>query len=364
MDMLSRLPGMKGVVTRQISAENPTGGKGTGCMESPDPSNPDLCHSGNALDLGKGWKVRPFIRVKAGETVTLADIEGPGCITEFFFTSDHPFLSEMVLRFYWDDEAEPSVEVPAGAFFCIGHDRAPHTVSSLPVTVAPVRGCSCYWDMPFRRRARITLTHEGTRDANVVAYRVLYQLRPVAAEDAYFHAQYRRTQTTRDYPEHVILDGVRGAGVYVGTYLAWNVLGSGWWGEGEVKFYIDGDTEYPTMCDNGTEDYFGGAWNFGGYNPHRPEDRERVFESPFLGMPLARVDSHEGPKKISMYRWHIRDCIGFSEDLRVTVQTLGWWPNGRYQPCQDDVASVAYYYQSEPHAAFPDFPGVQERWDR
>jgi len=364
MDLMSNLPYEHGVVTRQISAENPTGAKGGGATESPNPTVSDLCHSGAALDLGKGWKVRPFIRVKAGETVTLVDIDGPGCIKEIFFTSDYPYLSELVLRFYWDEEDTPSVETPAGAFFCIGHDHAPHTVSSLPVTVAPYRGCSCYWEMPFRRHARITLTHEGERDANIVAYRVLYQLREISSEAAYFHAQYRRSVTTIAKPEHVILDDIKGRGVYIGTYLAWNVLNSGWWGEGEVKFYVDGDNEYPTLCDNGTEDYFGGAWNFGGYNPSKPGDTEQIFESPFLGMPLARVSSSEGPKKISLYRWHIHDCIGFSQDLRVTVQTLGWYPNHRYKPCSDDVASVAYFYQIEPHISPPPLPSIRERWDR
>ncbi|MGN0753960.1 MAG: glycoside hydrolase family 172 protein [Aristaeellaceae bacterium] len=362
MDMLGRLPYRTGMVTRQISAENPTGEKSGACHAVPDPSNPAQAYDHYAKNLGKGWKVNPFIRVKAGETVILADIEGPGCISEFFITSDYANLSELVLRFYWDEEDEPSVEVPMGAFFCIGHDKRPHTVSSLPVTVAPHRGCSCYWEMPFRRHARITLTHDGETDANVVAWRVLYHLCGIPEDAAYFHAQYRRTVTSRSNPEHVILDGVKGKGLYVGTYLAWNALNSGWWGEGEVKFYLDGDTEYPTLCDNGTEDYFGGAWNFGGYMG--PGSRETVFESPFLGMPLASVDHPDGPKKIDLYRWHIRDCIGFSEDIRVTVQTLSWYPNQTYKPASDDVASVAYYYQAEPHHTFPKFPSVEERWDR
>lgn len=364
MDMLRILPLQAGVITRQISAENPTGAKGGGCHAVPNPEDPALIHSRPAVRLGKGWKVNPFIRVRAGETVTLADVEGPGAITQFFITSDYPNLSELVLRFYWDNEESPSVEAPMGAFFCIGHDNHPHTVSSLPVTVAPYRGCNCYWEMPFRRHARITLTHEGNVDAQVVAYRILWQRREIPEDAAYFHAQYRRTQTTKAYPEHVILDGVKGSGVYVGTYLAWNVLNSGWWGEGEVKFYLDGDTEYPTLCDNGTEDYFGGAWNFGGYDPNRPEKRETCFESPFLGMPLASVDDPKGPKKVSMYRWHIRDGIGFTEDIKVTVQTLGWYPDHTYKPLCEDVASVAYYYQREPHAVFPALPSIEERWDR
>jgi hypothetical protein len=364
MNSLESLPYSKGVITRQISAENPTGEKGEACKRVPDPTDPDLVHSGAASDLGKGWKVRPFIKVKAGETVVLADIEGPGCINQFFITSDYPNLSELVLRFYWDEEAVPSVEAPLGAFFCIGHDTAPHLVSSHPVSVAPYRGCNSYWQMPFRKHARITITHEGAKDANVVAYRVLYKLHEISPDAAYFHSQYRRTLTTREHPEHVILDQVKGQGLYVGTYLAWNTLSTGWWGEGEVKFYIDGDTEFPTMADNGTEDYFGGAWNFGSFNPNKPDDVEQEFNTPYLGMPLAKTSNPKGPRKFSMYRWHILDSIGFQSDLKVTVQTLGWWPNGKYQPLTEDVASVAYWYQTEPHQAFPAFPSIEQRWDR
>lgn len=356
---------MAGVVTRQISAENPTGEKGGGCKWEPDVTNPDLKYSSHAVRLGKGWKVRPFIPVKAGETVVLADIEGMGTITEIFFTSDHPRLSEMVIRIYWDEEETPSVEVPAGAFFCIGHDDHPHTVTSLPVTVAPYRGCNCYWPMPFRKHARITLTHEGKEDANVVAYRILYHLGEVAEDAAYFHAQFRHSLTKESYPEHVILDGVTGKGCYVGTYLAYNNNASGWWGEGEVKFYLDDDQEYPTLCDNGTEDYFGGAWNFG-YNFQEAGNRnpEQSFESPYLGLPLVKTGNIHGGKKFSMYRWHIQDCIGFEKNIKVTIQTLGWYPDQTYRPLSEDISSVAYFYQTEPHAEFPELPDITQRWQR
>ena len=360
--MLNELPFRGGIITRQISAENPSGEKSGACKWEPNPENPELSHSGPAVRMGKGWKVRPFIRVKSGETVILADIDGSGMITEFFFTSDYPRFSEMIIRIYWDNEENPSVEFPAGAFFCIGHDEHPHTVSSIPVTVAPYRGCSCYWQMPFRRHARITLTHEGKEDANVVAWRVLYHLKQVSEQAAYFHAQFRHTLTS-GRPEHIILDEVRGKGVYAGTYLAWNNLSSGWWGEGEVKFYLDGDTEYPTLCDNGTEDYFGGAWNFG-YNFPDYGNPEQKFQSPYLGLPLALTQNPHGPKKFSMYRWHIHDCIGFEESVKVTIQTLGWYPDHTYRPLCEDISSVAYYYQTEPHQCFPVLPDILQRWER
>lgn len=355
---LGSLPFGAGVVTRQISAENPTGAKGGGCRWDPNPDDPNLPHSGAAAALGRGWKVRPFIRVAAGETATLAAIDGPGCINEIFLTSDLPEYRALVLRMYWDHETDPSVEVPLGDFFAMGHDAAPHLVNSLAVTVGPTRGCSCYWQMPFATHARVTLENQGAVDANIVAYRVLYKLHPVPEDAAYFHAQWRRSLTRREYPEHVILDGVKGRGLYVGTYLARAAFSRGWWGEGEVKFYLDGDGEFPTLADNGTEDYFGGAWNFW------KDGVEQEFSTPYLGLPLARTSDQQGPRLFSMYRWHILDSIGFAEDLRVTVQALGWWPGRKYEPLTDDIASVAYWYQMEPHVAFPALPPLPARWGR
>lgn len=360
-DMLSSLTQQAGIVTRQISPENPTGEKGRACLWDPNPDDPFLAHSGPATDLGRGWKVRPFIGLKSGETATIADIEGPGCINQFFITSDLPHYRCLILRIYWDDEPTPSVEVPLGDFFAIGHDGSPHTVHSLPVNVGTRRACQCYWQMPFRKRARITLENDGPEDAHIVAYKILYRLYPIPDDAAYFHAQWRRSLTRRDYPEHVILSDVSGKGVYVGTYLAWTALSRGWWGEGEVKFFLDGDGEFPTIADTGTEDYFGGAWCF--YKDARTPP-EQVFNAPFCGLPLAAVDDNNSSRRFSLYRWHILDAIGFSENLKVTVQTLGWWPYRKYQPLTDDVASVAYWYQLEPHQPFPSFPALPQRWAR
>lgn len=356
-NLLSMLPYHVGVPTRQISAENPTGAKGGACVWAPNPLDPNLVHSRAAQDLGRGWKVRPFVPVRTGETLTLADIEGPGCINEFFITSDLLEYRALVLRFYWDEETTPSVETPLGDFFAMGHDTAPHTVTSMPVTVGPHRACNCYWQMPFRQRARITLENQHSKDANVVAYRVLYKLHPLPVDTAYFHAQWRRSTTRREYPEHVIVDGVYGEGAYVGTCLAWTTHCQNWWGEGEIKFYLDGDGEFPTMADNGTEDYFGGAWGFAG-----ADGLEQPFNSPFLRLPLVHNQDPHGPRRYSLYRWHLLDSIGFSKDIKATVQALGWWPDGKYQPLADDIASVAYWYQREPHAPFPLFPDVKARW--
>ena len=356
-----------GVPTRQTSAENPTGEKNAGCRAIPNPDDPDLRFSGAALRLGEGWKVRPFIPLSRGQTAVLADIEGPGCINQIFLTSDIIVYSGLVLRIYWDGEETPSVECPMGAFFAMGHDYEAHTVYSSMVTVAPVKGMNCYWQMPFRKHARVTLSNEGSLDARVVAYRVLYKLHDIPEEAAYFHAQYRRSLTTRELPEHTLLEGVKGKGVYVGTYLACNVLTSAWWGEGEVKFYLDGD-EYPSIADNGTEDYFGGAWCFGAKhafteNGYILAGAEEAFCSPYLGLPLAKSENPYGPRKYGMYRWHILDSIGFEEDIKVTIQTLAWYLDRTFRPAPTDIASVSYWYQAEPHNTFPELPSWEERCD-
>jgi len=159
--------------------------------------------------------------------------------------------------------------------------------------------------------------------------------------------------TTRECPEHVLLDGVSGQGHYVGTYLAWTQMSNGWWGEGEIKFYIDGDKEYPTICGTGTEDYVGGAWCFNG----------ETYTTPFLGYPLKDAAEGRVPRH-GLYRWHVMDPIRFRQDLRVTIQALGWWPEHKYQPLTDDIASTAFWYQAEPHAPFPPLPDRRERFCR
>ena len=184
-------------------------------------------------------------------------------------------------------------------------------------------------------------------------YQVNYALGKVPEEAAYFHAQWRRSTTSQAYPEHILLDGVKGQGHYVGTVIGWNQYSNGWWGEGEVKFYMDGDGEFPTICGTGTEDYFGGAWCF--------EDEN--YSTPFLGYPLW--DKPEGGiSRHGLYRWHIMDPIRFKSDLKVTIQALGWWLNGKYEPLEDDICSVAYWYQSEPHGVFPILPDLAGRWPR
>ncbi|NLO74557.1 MAG: DUF2961 domain-containing protein [candidate division WS1 bacterium] len=338
---LNNLPLLQDFETRSISAENPDGAKGGGAKA--DSTGQDA-----ARLLGRGWKVRPCITLPAGSTTTLADIQGPGCITHIWITVEPRALAECVLRFRWDGEDTPSIETPLGDFFCCGHGlRA--KINSLPVAVNPSGGMNCYWPMPFRKSCEITIENQRGVDQGCFFYQVDYALRDVPAEAAYFHAQFRQSTTTRECPEHVILDGVKGDGQYVGTYVAWNQFSDGWWGEGEVKFYLDGDGEFPTYCGTGTEDYFGGAWGFG-----------ETFSTAFMGYPLWFKEEGRVPKH-GLYRWHICDAIRFRQDFKATIQALGWWPEGVYEALTDDLASVGYWYQREPHAPFPTLPDKYHR---
>lgn len=342
---LGALPKLSKAKTRSICAENPKGEKGAGAQAVPPPQG----HA--ASDLGQGWKVRPCITLPATSTTVLAEIEGPGVIQHIWITVDPKAYRDCILRFYWDDEESPSVEVPLGDFFANTHGMR-YNVNSLPVAVNPSGGFNCYWPMPFKKSAKVAIENERWEDIPGFFYQITYALTDVADDVGYFHAQWRRSVTDRAKPEHVILDGVVGQGHYVGTAIGWSQLSDGWWGEGEIKFYIDDDDRFPTICGTGTEDYFGGAWCFGD-----------TYSTPFLGYPLWRREPGQIPKH-GLYRWHILDPIRFEKNLKVTIQALGWWPNGRYQPLADDIASVAYWYQTEPHGKFPEMPALEQRFTR
>jgi hypothetical protein len=261
-----------------------------------------------------------------------------------------------ILRMYWDGEAEPSVEVPVGDFFANGWGTfAP--VSSLAVCVNPGSAFNCYWPMPFRKAFKITVENVGPEDMTLY-YQIDYALTRIPDDSASLHAQFRRVNPLPDKQVYTLLDGVKGWGHYVGTYMAWGVHNSGWWGEGEIKFYMDGDSEFPTICGTGTEDYFCGSYNF----ENKVTKQYQEFTTPYAGLAqVLRPDGvYNSQQRFGLYRWHIMDPIRFEKDLRVTIQALGWRSGGRYLPLQDDIASVALWYQAEPHAAFPKLPGRDE----
>jgi len=329
--------------SRSISPENFTGEKGKGGMAT------NGTGAGAARDLGQGWKVSPSVVIRAKSTFTLAEIQGPGVIQSIWMSpTGHWRFS--IIRFYWDDESEPSVEAPVGDFFACGWGQYAQ-VSSLAVCVNPGSAFNCYWPMPFKKKARITMENIDDKDM-VLYYQINYALTDVPDDAAYFHAQFRRVNPLPYKSVYTILDGVEGWGHYVGTYLAWGVHNNGWWGEGEIKFYIDDDKDFPTICGTGTEDYFCGSYNFDN------KGKYQEFNTPYTG--LAQVIRPDGlynsQQRFGLYRWHIPDPIRFEKNLKVTIQALGWRGDGRYLPLQDDIASVAYWYQREPHKKFPKLP--------
>ena len=356
---LSDLALLHDAESRSISAENPDGAKGGGARAA---VGQDRHCTPHASELGQGWKVRPCVRVDAGEAAVLADVAGPGVVQHVWMTAAPERLRTLALRVYYDDQAHPSIETPLGDFFANGADGCA-LVGSLPVCVNPRGGMNCYWPMPFRKRLRVEVTNDGPADLNELFYQITYTLADVPDDAACLHAQWRRSMTTRDKPEHVILDGVTGRGHYVGTYLVWNQFSNHWWGEGEVKFYLDGDREHPTICGTGTEDYFGGAWGFRA--AENPEKSGPVtYSAPFQGYPQSLIGGERVPCH-ALYRWHVPDPIRFRQDIRVTVQALGWYTLTRkFQPLTDDIASVAYWYQALPGAKFPSLPPLNERLPR
>jgi hypothetical protein len=281
----------------------------------------------------------------------MAEIDEQGVIQHMWMTCGPGMWRDFIFNIYWDGEEEPSVRVPLGDFFCNGWCERSN-VNSLPISVNPAGGFNSYWEMPFRKSAKIVMENRSEQDATLY-YQINYTLTEVPSDAAYFHAQWRRSNPLKAKDVHTIIDGVQGKGHYVGTYLAWQVNSNGWWGEGEIKFYMDGDKEFPTICGTGTEDYFGGAWNF-----EFPQGEYGVFSTPYLGLhQVIKPDGlYRANHRFGMYRWHVMDPIRFDSDLRVTIQALGWRSEGRYEARQDDIASVAYWYQAEPHHSFPVLP--------
>ena len=354
MSNLSRLSDAK---TRSISPENFTGEKGKGGIADPanDKGKRNVANAANeAVDLGVGWKVNPFIIINPGETYTIAEINGSGAIQHIWMTPTGNWQFS-ILRFYWDDEKTPSVESPLGAFFGMAWNVY-SPLNSLAVTVNPGSAFNCYWKMPFRKKCRITVQNIDDKPMRLY-YQVDYTLTKVANDEAYFHAQYRRSNPAEN-SVHTILDGVKGKGQYVGTYMAVSVKNNGWWGEGEIKFYLDGDTKFPTINGTGTEDYFCGSYNFENQQTHKYQE----FSTAYSGLPQVIIPDglYQSQERFGMYRWHIMDPIRFDSDIKVTIQDLGWRDNGRYLQQHSDIITVAYWYQQEPHSPFPLFPSKNE----
>ncbi|MBQ8893492.1 MAG: DUF2961 domain-containing protein [Clostridia bacterium] len=343
--MLNQLTLKKEIRTFSVSPENLTGEKGKGGMAKEGSA------SAAARDLGQGWKVNPYIVLGAGETAVLADIKGQGSVRHFWITDSAKYGRQLILRMYFD--GHKTVEVPLSDFFCNADYREYRQLSSLAICVNPKKGLNCYFEMPYFEGFRFELENLG--EECKVYYQIDCEEKKIPAESLYFHAQFRRVNPLPYKENYTILDHIKGNGHYVGTYLFWGVKSNGWWGEGEIKFYLDGDREFPTVCGTGTEDYFCGAYNFD------VDGKYTEFTTPYSGMyKVGHTDEiYQSQRYFNMYRWHINDPVYFKEDLKVTIQALGWRSGKRYQPLQDDISSVAYWYSDHLEDEFPPLPD----WD-
>ena len=349
----------KDIESRSVTPENPDGSRGGGARAKSSPALP-------CSELGDGWKVCPSVQIQPGEVYRVAELDGPGAIKHIWMTCcveagnimpwfhGRHLWREMILRIYWEEQQTPSVECPLGDFFACGWGEYAQ-ISSLPVCVNPGSSFNCYWEMPFYRKCRITLENRWNRAA-LLYFQIDYEKKRLPEDILYFHTYYHRSNPTQLMQPHVILPSVRGNGCYVGTYMCWGVNNNGWWGEGEVKFYIDGDTDYPTICGTGTEDYFGGSFNF----ENAATGQFKEYTTPYNGLPqVLRPDgAYRSQMRFGMYRWHIMDPIYFKSEIRAEVQAIGWTPNGKFKSLQDDVSSTAFWYQTLPT---PSLPALQSR---
>jgi hypothetical protein len=293
-----------------------------------------------------------------GETLTLLDDAGPGEVSHVWITiaSDESFhLKKLVLRMYWDGEVTPSVEAPVGDFFGLGLGDY-FQFQAIPISVGADKALNCFFPMPFQKHARITLTNEGRETAGSVYWNIDYRAyrAPLSEETLYFHAQYRQATPNKAIPGAMVnLDGkdnyvwmeATGRGHFVGVTMSVIENADGWWGEGDDMFFIDGE-KLPSINGTGSEDYFLGAWDFGG----------KQFSYGLYGAPVV-VQERQGARW-SVYCFHLDSPITFTQSLRATIE------HGTANDRSDNFYSVAYWYQTEPHAPFPALPPVEKRIPR
>ncbi|WP_217594709.1 glycoside hydrolase family 172 protein [Cohnella sp. GbtcB17] len=337
------------------TAENPTAARGAG---------------GQANNGRKGSAaIGPF---KANAVQTLLDVSGTGIVRHIWCTippGNVQAMRNLIVRMYWDGQTHASVEAPLGDFFGVAHGRQRNMMSDY-VSMQDERGFNCWIPMPFRTHARITIENDSGMDIDLLFYQVDFTLGDKLDEDAgYFHAQFRRSNLCPLYEDYTIVDGINGSGVYLGTVIGVRSIlqEKTWFGEGEVKFFIDDDDRYPTICGTGLEDYMGSAWGL------------REVNTPQQGAPMVDYPN----ALFSIYRFHGKDPIYFRDSLKVTVQQIGYGPResaklgyGEDAVCypaagapaenclferSDDYCSVAYWYQTLPSAPFPTLPDREAR---
>ncbi len=324
----------KKIQSRAITAENFDGGKGRGGMATEGMGKIP------AGDLGQTFKVSPCVCVPKQSAFTVCDIKGSGEVNHIWMTCAPVGFKGFTIEFYYDGASFPSVSLPLGKLFAVGHNQK-SIVNSLAVTVNPAGGMNLYWPVPFRKGLKILLKNTTDEDI-VIYYQVDYQLKRIPLSTCYFHAFYNESLPVEARKNHVVLKKIRGKGMYVGTFMTFKTDFTTWWGEGEFKFFIDGDDKFPTICGTGTEDYFGGAWNF-----EQPAGKYRYYSTAYQGLVdvLPEDEIYVTNQRFSMYRWHIADPVYFAKDLRVEVQAIGWETGlQRYRPLSPEITTVAFVY--------------------
>lgn len=352
-------------VSRSISAENPTGEPGAGGRA--------------ASALGPGRKGAACISLPPGSETEIARIKGPGVIRHMWFTlpKETPFeknvLRNVVLKMTWDGAQRPAVEVPIGDFFGSGFGEVANYWSQVMIS-APRGGFGCYLPMPFRESAVISIVNEHSQEIPTFFYQVDFSLGDELDEDdLYLHAFWSRTNgTNRLAEDHVVVDVVEQRGAYVGTYVFITQLESSWYGEGEVKFFIDGDNDGATISGTGLEDYVGGAWAFQDHMGGPVAPTTQLFCAPYSGYhqkimvtdPVTSRFAGERPPCHGMYRWHLPDPIRFTKNVKVTLQQIGNNGLGQNFERADDVSTVAFWYSDCPSGSGEGLPGKALRRPR
>ena len=294
-------------------------------------------------------------QVAPGDTITVFDEAGPGQISHIWFTiadKEEKHLKKIVLRAYWDGETSPSIEAPVGDFFGLGHGDY-FLYQSAPLAVGADKALNSFFPMPFRKHARITLMNEGSQPVDALYWNIDWRQlsSPLPADTLYFHAQYRQATPAAAIPEaKTNLDGknnyvwleASGRGHFVGVTMSVFENDDRWWGEGDDMFFVDGE-KMPSINGTGSEDYFLGAWDFGG----------KPFSYQLFGAPV--VGPEKKGSKWSLYRFHLDSPITFQKSLRASIE------HGAADDRGDNFYSVAYWYQTEPHGPFPKLPAVDER---
>jgi hypothetical protein len=350
---LTNLYHLSNAESRSISPENLSGEKGKGGMAI------EGTLANAARELGQGWKINPLVIIKPGEIFTMADITGSGVIKHIWMTPSGNYRLA-IFRIFWDNEKSSSIEVPVGDFFLSGWGLGNEPeITSLAICVNPSNGFNSYWQMPFRRSCKVTMENRGSENL-VLFYQIDFDLTRVPRDAAYFHAQFRRSNPLAYKEPYTIVDEIKGKGHYVGTYLSHGAYSKDWWGEGEAKFFIDGDKDFPTICTTGEEDYFNGSYCYEMRKDAKGQDIYTSFSSPYSGFYYVKDTLGDYLSRVGQYRWHITDPISFGQDLKLTIQSLGWQNGGRFLPLEDDMSSVAYWYQTEPHNPFPEIPSNED----